>query len=135
MLCGKAVCMQTERVVCDFLLVSSQLPHQQGPRLLCALRGRLPDSDLIKNQGKRFPALCEVRLQTAEGTMGSPCWFGYPGQRSISTHMKKDPGRVSSARSQQPHLGTSIINHIRARMLALQSRTVTSYLSLGEEGN
>lgn len=69
----------TERVVCVLLLVSSQLPHQQGPRLLCALRGRLLDSDLIKNQGKRFPALCEVRLQTAEGTKGSTCWFGSPG--------------------------------------------------------
>lgn len=67
MLSGKAVCVQTERLVCVFLLVSSQLPHQQGPGLLCALRGRLLDSDLIKNQGKRFPALREVRLQTAKG--------------------------------------------------------------------
>lgn len=47
---------------------------------------------------------------------------------------RKDPGRVSSARSQQPHLGTSIINHMRAHMLALQRGTVTTYLSLGGDG-
>lgn len=131
MLSGKAVCMHTERV-CVFLLVSSQLPHQQGPRLLCALRGRLLDSDLIKIQGKRFPALCEVRLQTAEGTKGSVSRLGNPGKGKYSRAHEEKILDESPLRDHSSLISaTSIINH----MLALQSRTVTTYLSLGEEGN
>lgn len=136
MLSGKAVCVHTERVVCVFLLVSSQLPYQQGPRLLCALRGRLLDSDLIKIQGKRFPALCEVRLQTAEGTKRSVSRLGNPGKGKYSRAHEEKILDESPLRDHSSLISaTSIINHMRAHMLALQSRTVTTYLSLGEEGN